>query len=127
MRDITGGTLFEIRPATPYNQDYDTAERQGRKETRDGYCPPLAEQAGLSACDTILLGTPNWANLQHSSIVAVKKPERRRKFAALCGEQGHIAQAPVFLVFCADFYRSPYDHYPEVLEMLRRKGFADKA
>lgn len=73
MRDITGGRLFEIRPTTPYNQDYDTAKRQGRKETHDGYRPPLAEQAGLSACGTILLGTPNWANLQHSSIVAVKK------------------------------------------------------
>lgn len=62
MRDITGEMLFEIRPATPYNQDYDTTERQGRKETRDGYRPPLAEQADLSACDTILLGTPNWFN-----------------------------------------------------------------
>lgn len=62
MRDITGGTLFEIRPATPYDQDYDTTERQGCKETRDGYRPPLAVQAGLSACDTILLGTPNWFN-----------------------------------------------------------------
>ena len=62
MRDITGGMLFEIRPATPYDQDHDTTERQGRKETRDGYRPPLAEQVDLSACDTILLGTPNWFN-----------------------------------------------------------------
>jgi len=49
---------------------------------------------------------PNWVNLQHTSIVAVKDSERRKKFAALCGEQEYIAQAPVFLVFCADFYRT---------------------
>lgn len=62
MRDITGGTLFEICPATPYSSDYDTTERQGRKETRDGYQPPLAEQTDLSTYDAILLGTPNWFN-----------------------------------------------------------------
>ena len=49
---------------------------------------------------------PNWVNLQHVSIIAVKDPDRRKKFAALCGGQEHIAQAPVFLVFCADFYRT---------------------
>jgi len=49
---------------------------------------------------------PNWVNLQHVSVIVVKDPERRKKFAALCGEQPHIAQAPVFLVFCADFYRT---------------------
>lgn len=27
-------------------------------------------------------------------------------FARLSGGQAHIAQAPVFLVFCADFYRT---------------------
>lgn len=49
---------------------------------------------------------PNWVNLQHVSVIAMKDPERRREFAALCGDQQHIAQAPVFLVFCADFYRT---------------------
>ena len=49
---------------------------------------------------------PNWVNLQHVSIVAVRDPERRKRFAALCGDQQQVAQAPVFLVFCADFYRT---------------------
>ncbi|MCQ5128392.1 flavodoxin [Butyricicoccus faecihominis] len=63
IQGLTGGDLFEIRPAAPYSQDYDTAERQGRKETRDGYRPPLAEQApDLSGYDAVLLGTPNWFN-----------------------------------------------------------------
>ncbi len=62
MRGITDGTLFEIRPAIPYDPDYNTTERQGRKEIRDGYRPPLAQQTDLGACDVILLGTPNWFN-----------------------------------------------------------------
>ena len=49
---------------------------------------------------------PNWVNLQHVSVIVVKDQERRKKFATLCGEQQHIAQAPVFLVFCADYYRT---------------------
>lgn len=49
---------------------------------------------------------PNWVNLQHVSIITVKDGERRKKFSELCGNQKHIAQAPIFLVFCADFYRT---------------------
>lgn len=49
---------------------------------------------------------PNWVNLQHVSIIAVKDRERRARFSELCGNQEYIAQAPVFLVFCADFYRT---------------------
>lgn len=63
IQELTGGTLFEIKPATPYSDDYDTTERQGRKETKDGYRPELAEMpAELASYDTILLGTPNWFN-----------------------------------------------------------------
>lgn len=59
----TGGTLFEITPAAPYSTDYDTTERQGRRETREGYRPALAGQAAdLASYDVILLGTPNWFN-----------------------------------------------------------------
>lgn len=49
---------------------------------------------------------PNWVNLQHVSVIAVKEKERRKRFAELCGGQKQIAQAPVFLIFCADFYRT---------------------
>lgn len=63
IQEQTGGTLFEIKPAVPYSEDYDTAERQGRKETHDGYRPALAEQVSdIDSYDTILLGTPNWFN-----------------------------------------------------------------
>ena len=59
IQALTGGDLFEIRPAAPYSQDYDTAERRGRRETRDGVRPPLAGAAlDLSGYDAVLLGTP---------------------------------------------------------------------
>jgi FMN reductase [NAD(P)H] len=49
---------------------------------------------------------PNWINGQHVSIIAVKDPERKKRMAELCGGQKHIDEASVFLVFCADFYRT---------------------
>lgn len=50
--------------------------------------------------------SPNWINGQQYSIIAVKDEERKKKLAKLCGNQKHIEEAPVFLVFCADFYRT---------------------
>ena len=49
---------------------------------------------------------PNWVNVQLVSVVAVKDYERRKYLSTLCGNQKHIAEAPVFLVFCADYYRT---------------------
>ncbi len=48
---------------------------------------------------------PNWVNLQLVSIVAVENPEHRKKMSEYCGGQKQIAQAPVFLIFCADYNR----------------------
>lgn len=63
IQEQTGGTLFEIKPSIPYSEDYDTTERQGRRETSEGYRPKLAGQADdLASYDAILLGTPNWFN-----------------------------------------------------------------
>jgi len=51
---------------------------------------------------------PNWCNAQHVSIVAVKDPARKQKLCELCLFQPYIASCPVFLIFCADFYRTAY-------------------
>lgn len=45
------------------------------------------------------------SNLQMFSVVAVTDPAKRARLAELCGEQAHIAQAPVFLAWCADLSR----------------------
>lgn len=48
---------------------------------------------------------PNWVNLQLVSVIAIKDARRRKLFSYLCGDQPHIAEAPVFLIFCADYNR----------------------
>ena len=45
------------------------------------------------------------SNLQMMSVVAVTDVARRARLAELCGHQEHIAQAPVFLAWCADLNR----------------------
>lgn len=45
------------------------------------------------------------SNLQMYSVVVTREAEARRHLYALCGEQKHILQAPVFLTWCADFSR----------------------
>lgn len=42
------------------------------------------------------------SNLQMYSVVAVTEPQTRVALVPLCGGQGHIAEAPVFLAWCAD-------------------------
>ncbi|MFN8439460.1 MAG: NADPH-dependent oxidoreductase [Caldilineaceae bacterium] len=42
------------------------------------------------------------SNLQTYAVIAVTDPSKRAELARLCGNQAHIAQAPVFLAWCAD-------------------------
>ena len=64
------------------------------------------EAAQLEQILKAVQAAPNWVNLQHTSVIVVQDEQRRKKFAELCGGQRHIAQAPVFLVFCVYFYRT---------------------
>ncbi|MEV0293740.1 NADPH-dependent oxidoreductase [Nocardia sp. NPDC050710] len=48
---------------------------------------------------------PTSSNLQVWSVVAVRDPARKARLAALAGNQAHIEQAPVLLVWTADFAR----------------------
>ncbi len=45
------------------------------------------------------------SNLQAYSVIAVTDAHKREKLAQLCGNQMFIAQAPVFLAWCADLAR----------------------
>ncbi len=49
--------------------------------------------------------TSTSSNLQVYSVVAVTDPAKRARLAELCGNQEHVAQAPVFLAWCADLAR----------------------
>jgi FMN reductase (NADPH) len=49
--------------------------------------------------------TSSSSNLQTYSVVAVSEQATRTRLAALCGNQAHVAQAPLFLAWCADLAR----------------------
>lgn len=60
---ITGGDLFEIRPAQAYCTDYNKTERQARQEVKDGFRPVLAQKPqDMTQYDIVFVGTPNWFN-----------------------------------------------------------------
>ncbi len=48
---------------------------------------------------------PSSANLQPYSIVAVTDRGLKERLSLLCGDQDHIRECSVFLLFIADFYR----------------------
>lgn len=60
------------------------------------------------------------SNLQMYSVVAVTGAARRARLAELCGDQAQIAQAPVFLAWCADRSRldriCDYRGYTQAIE-----------
>jgi len=49
---------------------------------------------------------PSWVNGQQVSIIIIQDKNRKEQLAKLCGNQKHINEAPLFLIFCADFYRA---------------------
>lgn len=56
-----GATLFEIRSAVPYPEDYEQTVEQARKEREAGYEPPLeATVPGMAGFHTVYLGFPVW-------------------------------------------------------------------
>lgn len=65
---------------------------------------PVAS-ADLEAMVASAQAAPSWVNGQHYTVIAVKDEARKQRLAELCGNQKHVAEAPVFLVFCMDFYR----------------------
>ncbi len=56
-----GGDLFEIKEATPYPRDYNTAVKQAKQEIANGFKPALKNKIPkISEYDFIILGSPNW-------------------------------------------------------------------
>lgn len=66
---------------------------------------PVSEE-DLTQIIQAVQAAPNWVNVQLVSVIAIKDAERRSHLSVLCGNQKHIAEAPVFLVFGADYYRT---------------------
>jgi nitroreductase len=65
---------------------------------------PLPDGA-LETLVTAAQSAASSSNLQVWSLVAVEDPERKARLAALAGNQRHVLEAPVFLVWLIDLHR----------------------
>lgn len=61
IQKATGGDLFEIKPVTPYPEDYRACVDQAGVEIKAGARPELASKPeSLDAYQVIFVGSPNW-------------------------------------------------------------------
>ena len=60
IRQATGGTLFEIKPAKPYPTEYRRCTEVAKQEINAGFRPELAAEIDLKKYDVIFVGSPNW-------------------------------------------------------------------
>ncbi|TBD03501.1 flavodoxin [Rhizobium leguminosarum] len=61
VRRARQAALIELQPAEPYPEDYDETVAQARRETEQGFLPPLAQLvANLEQYQEIFLGFPIW-------------------------------------------------------------------
>lgn len=70
------------------------------------YTDEPVSETDLHAVIAAIEAGPNWCNFQHVSIISVEDPIARQRAYELCGNQTQVLEAPVFLMFCADFYRT---------------------
>lgn len=49
---------------------------------------------------------PSSVNGQQMSIIVIKDQDTKDTMAKIAGNQAYVAQAPVFLIFCLDYYRA---------------------
>ncbi|MEK5026201.1 NADPH-dependent oxidoreductase [Paenibacillus sp. FSL M7-1046] len=70
------------------------------------YGPQPVEPDKLQMIIEAAQSAPSWVNGQQVSIIAVQNEQRKAQLSVLSGNQKHVADAPVFLIFCMDFYRA---------------------
>lgn len=67
--------------------------------------------------------TSTSSNMQAYSVVAVTDATVRARLAELCGNQAHVAEAPVFLAWCADLAR--LDRACELRGYIQETGYVE--
>jgi nitroreductase len=76
------------------------SHRSIRTYTREDVADDVLEEILASA-----QAAPSSHNAQAYSILAVRNPGTKEKLAEVCMSQRWVANCPVFLVFCMDYYR----------------------
>ncbi|MFS0638869.1 NADPH-dependent oxidoreductase [Mesobacillus foraminis] len=68
-------------------------------------------EKGISECQVQVImeaamAAPNWINGQQVSVIEIRDPGKKSMLSKHAGNQKWIEEAPVFFVFCLDFYRA---------------------
>lgn len=92
-----------IPPAGPWSA---TIEALLAHRSVRGYRPDPLPEGTLETLIAAAQSAATSSNLQSWSAVAVHDPAVRAEIARACGNQAHIVQCPLFLVFCADLSRN---------------------
>lgn len=70
------------------------------------FAPRAVPSSVLPTLVAAAQSAPSSSNLQTWSVIAVEDPARKARLAALAGNQAHVLQAPLFLVWLADLARN---------------------
>ena len=63
QKALNGADILEITMEYPYSTDYDTTERQSRKEIQEGFRPLITTKCeNLDEYNYVIIATPNWFN-----------------------------------------------------------------
>lgn len=84
----------------------ETLKTLTRHRSIRSYTDEAVTEAQLDAIVHAAQSAPSSINGQQMSIVCVQDQANKQRIAELAGGQPWIAQAPVFLLFCADFHRA---------------------
>ena len=58
---LTDADIIEVKPKTPYSDNYSTCVKDAKKEMDEGKLPELTEtDFDMSAYDTVYVGSPIW-------------------------------------------------------------------
>lgn len=97
---MPGETAPAERPLTS-----ETIETLNSRVSVRSFTPEPVTDAQVAAVLRAAFRAPTSSNIQSYSVVVVRDPETLAQLAAVTAGQRHVADAPVFLAFCADMTR----------------------
>ncbi|MCK9511840.1 MAG: NADPH-dependent oxidoreductase [Pigmentiphaga sp.] len=83
----------------------DTLDVQLAHRSVRRFLPREVSDATLATLIAAAQSASSSSNLQVWSVVAVRDADRKARLAEFCGRQRHVAEAPLFLVWLADYAR----------------------
>ncbi|MDQ0253952.1 FMN reductase [NAD(P)H] [Evansella vedderi] len=78
---------------------------QNHRSFREYKADPVTDEQ-LETIVTSAMAAANWINGQQVTVIEVQDKPKKAKLAKLVGNQAYVDEAPVFLVFCIDYYRA---------------------